>query len=127
MRKLMILVTFFSIILGCKSQTNNIKSVTVVELKEQIDNNKNIQVLDVRTPQEWASGTIKNAFKINVFDKDFASKSEKMLDKNKTIYVYCRSGRRSLNATEILLKKGYKAFNVKGGYRAWKAQVQPVE
>ncbi len=119
MRKLIILVSLFAVF-SCKSQTKDIKNVTVVELKSKIENNEDIQILDVRTPKEWAEGTIKKAVKVNVFDDDFATKSEKVLDKNKEVYVYCRSGRRSLKASEILVKKGYKAINVKGGYNAWK-------
>lgn len=118
MRKLIILLSLFAVF-ACKSQTKDIKNVTVVELKEQIEKNKDVQVLDVRTPKEWAEGTIKNALKVNVFDDDFTTKSDKVLNKDKTVYVYCRSGRRSLKACKLLLAKGYKVINVEGGYMAW--------
>ncbi len=84
MRKLIILLSLFAVF-ACKSQTKDIKNVTVVELKEQIEKNKDVQVLDVRTPKEWAEGTIKNALKVNVFDDDFTTKSDKVLNKDKTV------------------------------------------
>jgi len=75
----------------------------------------------VRTPDEWASGTIKGATKMNFFDKDFNAQLEK-LDKTKPVYVYCKSGGRSGKATKQMKKMGFTAvYNLVGGIGAWDA------
>ena len=79
------------------------------------------QILDVRTPGEWAEGTIKDAIKINFFDADFDTQLDK-LDKKKPVYVYCKSGRRSGKATTKMKELGFtKIYNLNGGMGAWKA------
>lgn len=75
--------------------------------------------LDVRTPEEIAAGSIDKAVQIDVMASGFSTKVDK-LDKTKTYVVYCRSGRRSANACNIMSKKGFgKLHNLKGGYLAW--------
>jgi rhodanese-related sulfurtransferase len=76
-------------------------------------------VIDVRTPMEYNEGHIKNSKLIDISDRDFESQIEK-LDKNKAYYVYCRSGGRSSNASQIMVEKGFtKVFNLQGGIIAW--------
>lgn len=76
-------------------------------------------VLDVRTPEEWAEGTISKAEKINFYDDNFASEIEK-LNKEEPIFVYCKSGGRSASAAETLKEKGFsKIYNLDGGITAW--------
>lgn len=85
-----------------------------------------MQLLDVRTPQEYAEGHIDGALNINVQSDDFKQMAEKELSKDSTILVYCRSGRRSMDAAEILTKLGYKVVNLKGGIIEWKEDGLPV-
>lgn len=76
-------------------------------------------ILDVRTPEEWAEGIIPNAEKINYHGGDFENQIEK-LDKTKPIFVYCRSGRRSANAANVLKGKGFvKIYNLDDGIIGW--------
>lgn len=76
-------------------------------------------ILDVRTPEEWAEGTISKAEKINFYDDNFATDIEK-LNKEEPIFVYCKSGGRSANAAETLKEKGFnKIYNLDGGITAW--------
>lgn len=78
-------------------------------------------VLDVRTPEEWAEGTISGAEKINYHDDNFAQQIEK-LDKNAPVYLYCRSGGRSASAADILKEKGFtKVYNLDGGITSWQS------
>lgn len=94
------------------------KDVNVTEFAKLVDEGKG-QVLDVRTPEEWASGTIKGANKMNFFDADFKTQLEK-LDKNKPVYVYCKAGGRSGKATKQMKKMGFTAvYNLVGGIGAW--------
>ncbi len=76
-------------------------------------------VLDVRTPEEWAEGTISKAEKINFYDDNFATNIER-LNKEEPVFVYCKSGGRSANAAETLKEKGFsKIYNLDGGITAW--------
>lgn len=94
------------------------RDVNVAEFSDLVDKGEG-QVLDVRTPKEWATGTIKGAIKMNIFNADFKTQLNQ-LDKNKPVYVYCKSGRRSGKATNKMKKMGFKAvYNLEGGIGAW--------
>jgi rhodanese-related sulfurtransferase len=94
------------------------KDVNVAEFSELVNKGKG-QVLDVRTPEEWAGGTIKGAQKMNFFDKNFNHQLEK-LDKTKPVFVYCKSGGRSGKATKQMKKMGFTTvYNLVGGIGAW--------
>jgi len=83
------------------------------------------QVLDVRTPEEWAEGIINGAIKMNYYDKDFSKQLDK-LDKTKPVYVYCKVGGRSGSAAKELEKKGFKlVYNLDGGIKAWDKEGYP--
>lgn len=109
---------------GCNSN-DNIISVSASEFDKEIKADS-AQLLDVRTPQEYAEGHIDGAMNINVQSDDFQRIAEKKLSKDSTILVYCRSGRRSMNAAEILTGLGYKVINLKGGIIEWKEERLPV-
>jgi rhodanese-related sulfurtransferase len=79
----------------------------------------NTVVLDVRTPAETAAGMIEGAIELDVTNPNFAEKVAE-LDKSKTYLVYCRSGRRSANACQIMSGQGFgQLYNLQGGYLAW--------
>jgi len=85
------------------------------------------QVLDVRTPEEFQSGHIEGAENINFYDEDFA-KQLKKLNKDKAVFVYCRSGKRSGKTVEILNGLGFKTiYDLKGGITAWNEAELPIE
>ena len=79
----------------------------------------NVVVLDVRTAAEFAEGHIQIAILIDQGQSDFVEKAKATLPTDKTIAVYCRSGRRSANAAGRLADIGYKCVNLKGGIMAW--------
>jgi len=84
-----------------------------------------LQVLDVRTPNEWQAGHVPGA--VYVFLPELEQKLGK-LDKAKPVAVYCDSGYRASLAASILLRHGFKdVFNVVGSWKAWSAQKLPVE
>ncbi len=85
-----------------------------------------VLVLDVRTAEEFKGGHIPNATNIDVRQKGFVKKAKAILPKDKTIAVYCRSGRRSANAAELLAGKGYRCVNLYGGIQAWIEAGKPV-
>lgn len=86
----------------------------------------NVVVLDVRTAAEFAEGHIQGAVLIDQGQSDFMEKAKATLPTDKTIAVYCRSGRRSANAAGRLADAGYKCVNLKGGIMAWKKANMPV-
>ena len=86
----------------------------------------NVVVLDVRTVAEFTEGHIKGAILIDQGQSDFVEQAKAKLPKDKTIAIYCRSGRRSANAAGKLADVGYKCVNLKGGILAWKDAGKPV-
>ena len=85
-----------------------------------------VVVLDVRTADEFNEGHIENALNIDVNQSNFLEKVKETLHKDKTIAVYCRSGRRSAKAAERLSSEGYKAVNLSGGIIAWTNSNMPI-
>jgi len=86
-----------------------------------------IQLLDVRTEQEWNEGHIKGAMRIGIAGDDFEARVAKELNRSKPVLVYCRSGNRSRQAVGKLEKLGFKTVHdLKGGIKAWVADGRPV-
>ena len=86
-----------------------------------------IVLLDVRTADEYNEGHIANALNIDVKEEGFVENVKSTIPTDKTVAVYCRSGRRSSNAAEMLVKEGYKVVNLVGGIMAWKDSKLPIE
>jgi rhodanese-related sulfurtransferase len=94
------------------------KKLVATNFKTNIEN-KNVQLVDVRTPEEFKAGHIKNAGNINFYDTDFLTQMNK-LDKNKPLYIYCRSGGRSGKAAAKLKEQGFKeVYDLQGGILDW--------
>ena len=84
-----------------------------------------LQVLDVRTPNEWQGGHVPGA--VYIFLPELEEKLGK-LDKAKPVAVYCDSGYRASLGASLLKRHGFKeVFNVVGSWKAWTAQKLPVE
>ena len=112
------LLLSFVLLLGNSACTQS-KSKPITEVSQE--ELKNVMLVDVRTPEEFAQGHMDNALNINWFDADFAKQFEKV-EKNKTIYVYCKMGGRSAKAQEKLTALGFHhVVNLEGGYDAVKA------
>lgn len=100
------------------SQENKDK-MPISDFKQELLDNAIL--VDVRTPGEFNAGHLENADNINWFDPDFPEQF-KTVDKNKTIYLYCKMGGRSAKAQEKLKSLGFaKVVNLEGGYDAVKA------
>lgn len=83
------------------------ENLTKEEMKYMLDNYSNVILLDVRSPQEFAEGHLRNA--INIPTYEIYTKAPQMLrDKEAIIIAYCTVGIRSENAIRILKKLGYK-------------------
>ena len=106
-----------------------IRNVRAKIFAQLINRDKNPQIIDIRTPQEYASGHLKGAVSINYYDRNFAENIEKAgLDKLRPVYIYCRSGHRSSNAIPIFKKLGFKhIINLAYGINEWKKLKLPLE
>ena len=104
------------------------KHMSVASADSLIKADTNVFVLDVRSPDEFASetGHLKNAKLIPVQELE-GRIAELSAYKDRTIVAYCRSGSRSAKASDILSKKGFKVVNVEGGITAWNQSGLPIE
>lgn len=108
---------------GCKEVSA--KEVTVIspeEFQQAIQRNRQLQLVDVRTSEEFKTSHLQDAQNICVTDSDFEERV-KTLDKSKPVYVYCRKGGRSARAAEILAEMGFtEVYDLQGGLTNWEAQ-----
>jgi rhodanese-related sulfurtransferase len=86
-----------------------------------------VQVLDVRTADEYKEGHIKGAKNIDFTENNFETEAAK-LDKTKPWLVHCGGGGRSTKSLEVLQKLGFQhIYHLDGGLKGWKAEGKPVE
>ena len=105
-------------LLGCTAQQQNFESLDV-DAFEKVISDTSVVRLDVRSIDEYASGHIAKAINIDVMKDDFKTKATSLLPKDKTIALYCRSGRRSKKAAGILVENGYKVIELNSGISGW--------
>ncbi len=87
----------------------------------KIITDKNVQLVDVRTPEEYAEGYIKGFVNVNFKKRTFPDYIN-AIDKNKPVAIYCRSANRSGKAALIMQALGFKKiYDLDGGIKAWKA------
>jgi rhodanese-related sulfurtransferase len=122
---LIIMITFLASRLISAQNTNHL--ITASEAFNLMKNDPSIILLDVRTTAEFKSttGHLKNAILIPVQELENRIDELKKYQKIEII-VYCRTGHRSTNATEILLKHEYNAKNMTGGITQWNLENLPV-
>ncbi len=106
---------------------SDVETADAAKLIQARQNSADFVLLDVRTPEEFASGFISGAVNIDFKSPEFNGKLDE-LDKTKTYLVYCRSGGRSAKAMTMMKEKGFKrVYNLRGGIIEWNnAQKQPV-
>lgn len=114
MKKLALLSLFFLPLVACSQ-----KNLTIAEAEKLMNSKTNLQIVDVRTPHEFDSVAIVNAINIDVRNQNFQNNIA-TLSKETPILVYCRSGKRSLTAMNIMLTLGFKeVYNMQGGINAY--------
>ena len=84
-------------------------------------------LLDVRTPKEYSEGHLANARQLDYLNIEAFDAGIKQLDKSRTYYIYCRSGRRSHGACLKMKKQGFKVYDMEGGILNWTKLGMPVE
>ena len=133
------LVTAVALVAGCadgetiapaeETATQIIEDITPQEaftLMQDNEGNPSFVILDVRTAEEFASGYIENAINIDYYSDAFRDELDN-LDKTKTYLIYCRSGRRSADALDIMTELDFReVYNMLGGIIDWQAEELPT-
>lgn len=129
LRLTLLAIVFAVFAFSCKDK-NKSKEITVIpieEVQQAIDNTESLQLVDVRTLEEFRAGHLPNAKNICVTDDDFQEKVAG-LDKDRPIYVYCRSGKRSAKAAKILREMGFtEIYDMDGGILNWEESDYQVQ
>jgi rhodanese-related sulfurtransferase len=108
-----------------KGVAQEIHVLSPQEFRESMAGAENVQLVDVRTPEEFAEGHLEGALNINIGDTNFITEAEK-LNLDKPIYIYCRSGKRSAKAALVLKDVGFKEiYDMDGGYLHWTEAATP--
>lgn len=120
--KLLLFLVLGCFICSCNGQpSKGIRLVPPTAFAEKIKTTSNAQILDVRTPLEFADEHIDNAVNVNWNSDDFAEKASKY-DKSKPVFVYCKVGGRSRQAAEKLHEMGFtEIYDLQGGFMKWSA------
>lgn len=127
MKKALYLFAIALIFMSCQAQQKKeVKLVSPEQFSQEIVKEKG-QLIDVRTPNEYSAGHIEGAQNINLHDDSFTVQINK-LDKKQTVYVYCKAGRRSAEASSVLKQNGFKnVVELDGGTDAWTAAGKPLK
>jgi rhodanese-related sulfurtransferase len=111
---------------ACAQQAPSSRSVTAEKLRELQNQNANLIILDVRTPEEIMGGKIQGAVVLDYMKADF-ERQVLEFDKSKTIVAYCATGYRSGEAVNYMRAQGFSnAFNLSGGVVTWQRKGYPL-
>ena len=127
MKHRLFLILFVVLLLtGCAVSTDKdvtYTQITMSEAVEMMENESDYIILDVRRPDEFATGHIPNA--INIPNESIGTDEiSELPDKDQLILVYCRSGNRSKQASQKLVKLGYSNVVEFGGINDWKGEIE---
>ena len=114
-------MSFLGSILGNKQGVINLDSET---FEKQMNEDENAVLIDVRTPAEYEESHIPNSKLLDMMNPSFKEEIEK-LDKDKSYYLYCRSGNRSYHAGQAMVNMGFeKVYNLEEGIIGWYGPVE---
>ena len=106
-----------------RKNSNKFKSLSTKEFEKAIKS-KDVRLIDVRTAEEYKQGHIPGAINIDVNSSDFAERCLKVLGSGETAALYCRSGRRSKNAANILSSRWTSIIELDGGFLSWTSDIE---
>jgi len=107
------------------SQPSSVPEITPTELKARIDGGDVPALVDVREYYEADIADLPELDQVRIPTAEFAARYEE-LDRGQELVLYCRSGRRSAWAAQVLLGHGFdRVLNLKGGVLAWREEVDP--
>jgi rhodanese-related sulfurtransferase len=112
------LIFILTILFSCNLSDKIINEITTADFKS-LNSVDDIQLIDVRTIEEYNSGYIGGALNIDFYKSSFID-SINVLDKSKTTVVYCKSGNRSSKSALMMKSLGFKnVYNLKEGMNGW--------
>ena len=120
MKKLITLVCFALLLVNCaEEKKGEVKIVSAEEMQTLIEL-EDVQLVDVRTPEEYQEGYIAQSQNID-FNSPTFEEDIKELDKTRPVVLYCRSGGRSAKCAKKLIDAGFvKIYDLEGGISKWK-------
>ena len=121
MKKILLILLIF-LLFSCSNKEITYKQIDSNQAKEIFSKEGNYLILDVRTKQEYESGHIPNA--INIPAETISDRPSELTDLNQEIYIYCRSGNRSKQAADKLVKLGYTNIIEFGGINSWNGDIE---
>jgi thioredoxin 1 len=134
MRLMIVLVTLVSVT-SCaqknekaidQSQTGTFMLIPASEFSTKLNAASDNNLIDVRTPEEYASGHLEGSQNIDIYDPNFEGKIAQ-LDKTKPTFVYCKAGGRSADAASKMKSAGFKEiYDMKGGIMSWTNNNLPI-
>ena len=110
----LLLTSLFS----CRQSSGKFETLSVDDFATVIAD-PTMQRLDVRTLAEYSEGHIPGSTNLNVLDESFATMADSVLLPSRPVALYCRSGKRSKKAADILSGKGYKVYELSTGFNGW--------
>lgn len=112
-----------TLFIACSSPSTSLEGVNLLSCKDfdqKIKETASVQLIDVRTAEEFAEGTIGTAVNIDFFGENFKEEMGK-LDLERPVFVFCAKGGRSGKASAICKELGFKTiYDLDGGYTAWR-------
>jgi rhodanese-related sulfurtransferase len=123
------LIMMLALAWSCKGEEKKAAYDTLdtASFEQLIADSTHVVLLDVRSLSEYEEKHLPGAQLLDVKEDSFMVKAQERLPKEKTIAVYCRSGRRSASAAGMLTAEGYKVVNLQGGIEAWTKAGKPTE
>lgn len=113
------------ILLSCEER--KAAALRVPAFEQLLNERPNLQLVDVRTAQEFQTGHLENALLIDMYSSDFYERLQ-TLNKDQPIAVYCAVGQRSFQVYELLQQKGFKeVYHLDGGIQAWQMANKKVQ
>jgi thioredoxin len=123
--KIVVIIAFLSALL-LETRAQTVQDVDAVKFKE-LTTQKDMLILDVRTEGEYTRGHIKGSTLIDL-SSPIAADRLNLLQKNKTVLIYCLSGSRSTVVAQYMQKQGFsKIYNLTYGLMDWNRQGFPLE
>ena len=114
-------ILFISLLLMFMAACSNKGEVNTIPVDEfaVVITNPDVQLIDVRSAEEYAKGNIEGSVNISLNGENFSGEIGRQLDTERPVAVYCNGGRESAEAAEILSSMGFKVFELEKGYKNW--------
>ena len=123
MKKLILIFVLLLPLFGCKGHLNE---VSIEDFQAILVADSTAQLLDVRPKEDFLAGHLQGAVNLPWEDCHFKAKLNDLLDSNRTVLVYCRTGKHSQFVVNDLDKEGYVVYKMAGGFTAWAEAGMPA-